>query len=156
MDQLEEDSKGDVMKCDVTKRDVTNEKGKEDSNGDVNKDSNKRDETNLFKHDFKIPFHTSDDTYRVDNTPGIHDPWWRIRSGCYPGTNRGSGAHNKELLNKMREGDERDQELMQVLDNVINKETSEVDNIIDEKLENGDKMKMKTMMIMMMIMVIMT
>ena len=131
MDELQDDSK----------RDVTNEKGKQDSKRDVNNpdvtnEKGKRDEMNLFKRDFKIPFHTSDDTYRVDNTPGIGDPYWRIKTQAYPVDNRGFGGH-KQILNQMRDGDERDKELIQVLTNVVEKETSKEDNIVD--VDNGDE-----------------
>ena len=50
--------------------------------------------------------------------------------------NRGFGGH-KQILNQMRDGDERDKELMQVLTNVVQKETSKEDNIVG--VDNGDE-----------------
>ena len=60
-DELETDQ----LEDNDSKRDVTNEEGN---------DEGKCDATDLFNRDLKVPFHTSDGSYRVDHTPGVHDP----------------------------------------------------------------------------------
>ena len=110
----------DVTNCDVTNRDGTTP-----------------DKMNLFNRDRKVLFHTSDDEYRVDKTPGIIDERWRIKCNSYPVDNRGFGQH-RNVLNQMQSGDTRDQNLIQILHDVINPEENEDDNDVDDYDDDVD------------------
>ena len=110
----------DVRDCDVTNHDVTTP-----------------DKMNLFNHDRKVLFHTDDDEYRVDTTPGIIDKRWRIKCNSYPVDNRGFGQH-REVLDKMEGGDTRDKNLIQILHDVINPEENEDDGDYDDDVDDYD------------------
>ena len=58
------------------------------------------------------------DAYRIDNKPGFLDCRWRIQNNMYPVDNRGFGHHKKTLEEMENTGNERDQELLQVLSDV--------------------------------------
>ena len=110
----------DVRDCDVTNYDVTTP-----------------DKMNLFNHDRKVLFHTDDDEYQVDSTPGIIDKRWRIKCNSYPVDNRGFGQH-REVLDKMEGGDTRDKNLIQILHDVINPEENEHDDDYDDDVDDYD------------------
>ena len=104
----------DVTNCDVT-----------------NPDGTTPDKMNLFNRDRKVLFHTSDDEYHVDKTPGIIDERWRIKCNSYPVNNRRFGQH-RDVLNQMQSRDTRDQNLIQILHDVINPEENKDDDDVDD------------------------
>ena len=110
---------------DVTNRDVTN------------CDGTTPDKMNLFNRDRKVLFHTSDDEYRVDKTPGIIDERWRIKCNSYPVDNRGFGQH-RDVLNQMQSRDTRDQNLIQILHDVIDPEENKDDDDVDDYDDDVD------------------
>ena len=110
---------------DVTHRDVTN------------RDGTTPDKMNLFNCDRKVLFHTSDDEYQVDKTPGIIDERWRIKCNSYPVDNRGFGQH-RDVLKQMQSGDTRDQNLIQILHDVINPEENKDDDDVDDYDDDVD------------------
>ena len=117
-------SDADVPKCDVTVSDA---------------DVPKRDPMNLFARNRPDPVFTDDDDYRIDRTPGVFDPKWRIRTNSYPIDNRGFGQHDA-VLQQMTQEDEHDKHLMQVLSHVVSQSTavSSVQNDEEEYVEEED------------------
>ena len=118
-----------VSDADVPKRDVTV------SDADVPK----RDPMNLFARNRPDPVFTDDDDYRIERTPGVIDPKWRIRTNSYPIDNRGFRQHDA-VLQQITQGDERDKHLMQVLSHVVSQSTavSSVQNDEEEYVEEED------------------
>ena len=114
-----------LVDCYVTNHDVTN------------RDGTTPDKMNLFNRDRKVLFHTSDDEYRVDKTPGIIDERWRIKCNSYLVNNRGFGQH-RDVLNQMQSGDTRDQNLIQILHDVINPEENKDDDDVDDYDDDVD------------------
>ena len=94
---------------------------------------------NLFGRNRPYPVFTDDDDYRIDRTPGVFDPKWRIRTNSYPIDNRGFRQHDA-VLQQMTQGDERDKHLMQVLSHVVSQSTavSSVQNDEEEYVEEED------------------
>ena len=84
------------------------------------------------------------DAYRIDNTPGFLDCRWRIQNNVYPVDNRGFGRHKKTLEEMENTGNERDQELLQVLSDVTSTvcrqacEEDEISQDCEEDDEEGD------------------
>ena len=84
------------------------------------------------------------DAYRIDNTPGFLDCRWRIQNNVYPVDNRGFGHHKKTLEEMENTGNERDQELLQVLSDVTGTvcrqacEEDEISQDCEEDDEEGD------------------
>ena len=97
---------------------------------------NKSEERNVNSED--------PDAYRIDNTPGFLDCRWRIQNNVYPVDNRGFGCHKKTLEEMENTGNERDQELLQVLSDVtsgVSRQACEEDEIsqdCEEDDEEGD------------------
>ena len=101
-----------------------------------NRDVNNSEERDVNSEDL--------DAYRIDNTPGFLDCRWRIQYSMYPVDNRGFG-HHKKMLEEMEDtGNERDQELLQVLSDVtstVSRQACEEDESIqdcEEDDEEGD------------------
>ena len=133
LDQIGVDNDRDVT---VGYSDVSEEK--RDVTGDEC-DVPKRNPLNLFARNRPDPVFTGDDDYRIDRTPGVFDPKWRIKLNSYPVDNRGFGQHDA-VLQQMQEGDENDRHLMQVLSDVVSQSTavSSVQNDDEEYVEEED------------------
>ena len=87
-------------------------------------DVNKSEESDVNSED--------PDAYRIDNTPGFLDCKWRIQNNVYPFDNRGFGHYKKMLEEMENTGNERDQELLQVLSDVtstVSRQACEEDEI---------------------------
>ena len=135
---MEDDGNRDVTAGADTDRDVT--VGYSDRDVTVSDaDVPKRDPMNLFARNRPDPVFTDDDDYRIERTPGVIDPKWRIRTNSYPIDNRGFGQHDA-VLQQMTQGDERDKQLMQVLSHVVSQSTaaSSVQNDEEEYVEEED------------------
>ena len=81
------------------------------------------------------------DAYRIDNTPGFLDNRWRIKNHAYPVDNRGFGCHKKTLEEMENTGNEKDQELLQVLSDVtstVSRQACEEDDEEGDNDEEGD------------------
>ena len=111
------------------------------NNSEVFNRSGKRDVNNSEESDVNSE---NPDAYRIDNTPGFLDCSWRIQNNVYPVDNRGFGCH-KKMLDKMENtGNEREQELLQVLSDVtstVSRQASEEDESrqdCEEDDEEGD------------------
>ena len=82
------------------------------------------------------------DAYRIDNTPGFLDCRWRIQNNVYPVDNRDFGQHKKTLEEMENTGNERDQELLQVLSDVTSTvcgQTCEEDESIQDCEEDDEE-----------------
>ena len=135
---MEDDGNRDVTAGADTDRDVT--VGYSDRDVTVSDaDVPKRDPMNLFARNRPDPVFTDDDDYRIERTPGVINPKWRIRTNSYPIDNRGFGQHDA-VLQQMTQGDKRDKHLMQVLSYVVSQSTavSSVQNDEEEYVEEED------------------
>ena len=135
---MEDDGNRDVTAGADTDRDVT--VGYSDRDVTVSDaDVPKRDPMNLFARNRPDPVFTDDDDYRIERTPGVINPKWRIRTNSYPIDNRGFGQHDA-VLQQMTQGDEHDKHLMQVLSHVVSQSTavSSVQNDEEEYVEEED------------------
>ena len=84
------------------------------------------------------------DAYRIDNTPGFLDNRWRIKNNAYPVDNRGFGRHKKTLEEMENTGNEKDQELLQVLSGLtstVSKQACEDDDEEGDNDEEGDSVE---------------
>ena len=111
------------------------------NNSEVFNRSGKRDVKNSEESDVN----SEDlDAYRIDKTPGFLDCRWRIQYNMYPVDNRGFGCHKKMLEDMENTGNERDQELLQVLSDVtstVSRQACEEDESrqdCEEDDEEGD------------------
>ena len=106
---------------------------------DNERDVPKHDPLNLFTRNRPDPVFTDDDDYRIERTPGVFDPKWRIKLNSYPVDNRGFGQLDA-VLQQMAQGDEHDKHLMQVLCHVVSQSTavSSVQNDDEEYVEEED------------------
>ena len=123
---------------------------KEDKDHSGNRDVNNSE---VFNHSGKCDINNSEesdvtsedpDAYRIDNTPGFLDCRWRTQNNMYPVDNRGFGHHKKTLEEMENTGNERDQELLQVLSDVtstVSRQACEEDESrqdCEEDDEEGD------------------
>ena len=152
-DDIDLDQIGVDNDCDVTvgysdvseeKHDVTGGKDDAGEKHDVTVSDNecdvpKHNPMDLFARNRPDPVFTGDDDYRIDRTPGVFDPKWRIRLNSYPVDNRGFGQHDA-VLQRMQQEDENDRHLMQVLSDVVSQSAavSSVENDDEEYVEEED------------------
>ena len=131
--------------CDVTVGDTDHDVTLGYSDRDVTVSDNepadvpKHHPMNLFGTRRPDPVFTDDDEYRIERTPGVFDPTWRIRLNSYHINNRGFGQHDA-VLQQMTQGDKHDKHLMQVLSHVVSQSiaVSSVQNDDDEYVEEED------------------
>ena len=126
----------------------TEEGKKEDKDRSGNCDVNNSE---VFNHSRKCYINKSEesdvnsedpDAYRIDNTPGFLDCRWRIQNNVYPVDNRGFGRHKKTLEEMENTGNERDQELLQVLSDVtstVSRQACEEDEISQDCEEDDEE-----------------
>ena len=90
----------------------------------------KRDVSNTEKCDVQGE---DPDAWRIDNTPGVFDPRWRIKLRSYPNYNISTGVYKKTLEEMRSSGNVKDKGLLNVLSDVTSSRSGHVSEKDDEQ-----------------------